>query len=174
MFPPLDMKYCGFCFEEIISHEQDNIDWPAHLENIHNTNEKNLTKIFPLLQYGHPLFNYAFFPLDQSPLHTVVTEFKIELDINIKCPLNDCTTSFANEDRMNEHLAKMSKKYNSKYNPNLPPFWRFLKLNCHDKKCPPFSIFYRFLNTLGLKVKYSNAYQLFRVYLDAITLVLLK
>jgi hypothetical protein len=63
MFPPLDMKYCPFCFEEIISQDDDNMGRPAHLENVHNKNEKNLMKIFLVLQYGLPLFNYAFFPL---------------------------------------------------------------------------------------------------------------
>jgi hypothetical protein len=39
---------------------------------------------------------------------------------------------------MNEHIQKSHKKFNSRLSLTLPQFWRFLKLNCHDKLCPSF------------------------------------
>jgi hypothetical protein len=64
------MKHCPFYFEEILSQEDENISWSAHLENVHNTNENNLIKVFPFLQLGLPLFNNAFYPLiNPHPYH---------------------------------------------------------------------------------------------------------
>jgi hypothetical protein len=131
--------------------ETDDI-WSSHLLNDHEFLHGNMDVCYQFLQYGIPNFNFAWFPMDQSKGIIRTIEFNNKNKINGCCPIINCKFHTNNPEFLENHLAKKHQDKIKTLNMDLPPFWKFIKINAQDKFDSHYFDFLHIKNNSWLKI----------------------